>query len=100
MVKLPQVGVVVDGTAYDIKGNPIANATVTLGNYTAVTVSEDGFFAFTGVKAGNYSLTITKDGYSNITQNVTAISGKNADLDSIVLQAIELSTPVVRVRGT
>jgi uncharacterized membrane protein len=84
--------VAVDGTALDIKGNPVANATVTLGNYTAVTTSEFGFFVFLGVKAGNYSLTVTKDGFSTITQNVTAASGQNANLDSIVLQAADAST--------
>ena len=89
IVKLPTVGVAAYGTAFDIKGNPIANATVTLGNYTAVTTGEDGFFMFTTVKAGNYSFTITKDGYSTATQNVTLNSSQNADLDSIVLQAID-----------
>jgi hypothetical protein len=92
IVKLPPVEVAVDGTALDIKGNPVANATVTLGNYTAVTTSEFGFFVFLGVKAGNYSLTVTKDGFSTITQNVTAASGQNANLDSIVLQAADAST--------
>ena len=91
IVKLPPVEVAVDGTALDIKGNPIANATVTLGNYTSVTTNEFGFYVFLGVKAGNYSLTITKDGYSTAMQNVTVKSGQNADLDSIVLLAIEPS---------
>jgi BspA type Leucine rich repeat region (6 copies)/Carboxypeptidase regulatory-like domain len=92
MVNLPTVGVAVDGTALDINGNPIVNATVTLGDYKAVLTGEDGFFVFTGIKAGNYSLSITKDSYSNITQNVTAMSGKNADLGSIVLNAVESSS--------
>jgi hypothetical protein len=85
-VKLPSIGVAVDGTACDINGDSIANATVTLGNYTAVMTNEFGFFMFTGVKAGDYNLTIAKEGYSTVTQNVTATPGKNANLDSIVLQ--------------
>jgi len=92
VVKLPKVGVAVDGTACDINRNVIANATVTLGNYAAVMTSEYGLFLVSGVEAGNYSLTITKEGYSTATQNVTVNSGQNADLNSIVLQAIDPST--------
>ena len=92
VVKMPILDVAVDGTACDVKGDPIANATVTLGNYTPVTTNEFGFFVFLGVKTGNYNLTIAKDGYSTITQNVTTASSQNANLDSIVLQAIETPT--------
>ncbi|HEY3421456.1 MAG TPA: leucine-rich repeat protein [Methanomassiliicoccales archaeon] len=89
VVRVPIIGVAVDGTANDIDGNPIANATVTLSNGTVVMTNEYGQFMILGVKAGNYSLTIAKDGYSTITQNVTVTSEKNADLDSVVLQAID-----------
>ncbi len=85
-MKLPTIGVAVDGTACDVSGEPIANATVTLGNYTAIMTNEFGFFMFTEVKVGDYNLTIAKEGYSTVTQNVTAASGKNANLDSIVMQ--------------
>jgi len=74
------------------KGTRSRNATVTLGNYTAVTTSEIGFFRVLRGQGGNYSLTVTKDGFSTITQNVTAASGQNANLDSIVLQAADAST--------
>jgi hypothetical protein len=90
-VKLPILGVAVSGTACDVNGNPIANATVTLGNYTAVMTSEYGFFVFKGVTAGNYSFAIKKDGYTTVTQNVTASSSKNADLKTITLQANDTS---------
>lgn len=85
-VRLPTIGVAVDATVLDIKGDPIANATVTLGNYTPVMTNSYGFFMFTEVMAGNYNLTITMEGYSTVTQNVTAASGKNANLDSIIMQ--------------
>lgn len=91
-VRLPPVGAAVAGTAYDANGNPIANATVTLGIYTAVTTSEYGFFMIEEVYTGNYSLTITKDGYSDVLQNVTVTSGQNINIESIVLQAASSPT--------
>ncbi len=91
-IRLPPVGAAVAGTAYDINGNTIANATVTLGIYTAVTTSEYGFFMIEEVFSGNYSLTITKDGYSDAMQNVTVTSGQNLNIGSIVLQAADSTT--------
>ena len=90
-VKLPTIGVAVDGTVCDIAGNAIVNATVTLSNYTAFKTTQDGFYVFTGVKAGNYSLSIAKEGYSTITRNVTATSGHNSNLNSTILQANDTS---------
>jgi hypothetical protein len=92
VVNLPAVGSAVGGTAYDVNGNVVVNATVTLGNYAAAMTSEYGFFMISGVETGNYSLTIAKDGYATATQNVTVESGQNADLDSIVLQTSEPSS--------
>ena len=92
IVKIPIVGVAVAGTVYDIAGNPMANATVTLGNFTAVMTSEYGFFMVTGVVPGEYGLTIAKVGYTTETQNVTVTSGQNMNIQSIVLNLTSVLT--------
>ena len=84
-IKLPVVGMAVDGTATNESGGSIANATVTLSNNMTVTTNDFGMFVFYGVKAGNYSLSISKDGYSTLTQNITVKAGANTDLDAVVL---------------
>jgi hypothetical protein len=85
IVKLPTLGVVVDGTVYNKSGGPVINATVSLSNNMTVMTNDFGQFIFSEVREGNFSLLITKDGYKTVTQNVTVDGGKNVDLDSVIM---------------
>ncbi len=94
VVRLPNIGVAVDGTICDASGAAMGNATVSLDGFADITTSEYGLFVFTGVTAGNYTLTIAKEGYSTVTRNVTVVSSMNADLDDIVLNSTVSAAPV------
>ncbi|MDW5562250.1 MAG: carboxypeptidase regulatory-like domain-containing protein [Methanomassiliicoccus sp.] len=62
-----------DGTALD-------NATVTLSNGMTATTDVNGHFEFTGVPSGTYTMTVTKDGYVTMTQQVTVTAGQSSSL--------------------
>jgi len=88
------IGVVVIG------GAPVPGATVTLDNSTTQT-NETGAFAFDGVEAGTYEVTIAKDGYVTVllTRELTqwAASGEGGrviDLGTISLHRSDLLSPV------
>lgn len=55
-------------------GNPIGGATVTAGS-NAVTTDVNGFYQFSEMAAGTYTVTVSASGYSNGTANVTLTSG-------------------------
>ena len=71
------------GVAQDSSGNPIANATVTLSNGMTTTTDANGNFVFDNVTAGTYNVTITKDGYQTVTQQVTTTVGNTSDLGAL-----------------
>ena len=59
------------GTLLDSNGKPIANATVTL-NGSLVTYSDElGNFRFANMTVGSYTMTIHKDGFDDITKEIT-----------------------------
>ena len=71
------------GVAQDSSGNPIANATVTLSNGMTTTTDANGNFVFDNMTAGTYNVTITKDGYQTVTQQVTTTVGNTSDLGAL-----------------
>ena len=71
------------GVAQDSSGNPIANATVTLSNGMTTTTDANGNFVFDNVTAGTYNVTISKDGYQTVTQQVTTTVGNTSDLGAL-----------------
>ena len=90
-------GTVASGTAGQLAGTvvdasstqPIAAASVSLsGAATATaTAAANGSFAFTGLAAGSYQLTITAAGYSPATRTVTLAAGQSLNLGNISLAA-------------
>lgn len=79
---------VIEGVIKDSNGNPIVNATVTLSNGMNATTDSNGHFVFNDVVAGNYNLTVTKDGSLIATQEVTVTAGQSSNLGSMSIPAI------------
>lgn len=87
----------VSGTVTDDKGQPLANATVTLydasgqalGN--SFTTGEDGMFSFANVRNGAaYSIVVTaRDGALNGRKSVT-VAGQDVNAESIIAQKYQL----------
>ena len=65
----------VTGTVVDDEGTPVANAEVVLGaaagNYPAVKTDAKGAFTVEKVEDGKYTLTVSKEGYTTATAEVT-----------------------------
>jgi Carboxypeptidase regulatory-like domain/TonB dependent receptor len=81
------------GTATDPSGALVPSATVTLSRHDGYSRSaqsaHDGTYAFTGVPAGNYLVSITADGFAPASaQDAKVISGKTT------VQNFELHLPV------
>lgn len=84
-----QATATVKGFVYDlstglgnIEENRIAGATVTIKNNgtsaeTTVQSSATGYFTFTGLEAGNYTLTVGKTGYQQADRQLTLAAGDN-----------------------
>jgi len=73
------------GTVKDADGNAIANATVTLSNGMSTTTNAAGYFELTGVPTGSYTLNVTKDGFTMLSQTVNATAGQTTDLHTLNL---------------
>jgi hypothetical protein len=76
----------------DAEGNMIANATVTLSNGMTTTTDAKGHFEFDNVTSGSYTMTVGKDGYQTVTQNVTAAAGETNEIGTLSLIANPAST--------
>jgi hypothetical protein len=83
----------IEGVITDAKDNPIAGATVTLGNGLTTTTGADGHYAFDNVTTGTYNLTVTLNGYQTTTQHdVSTSAGKTTDLSPLSLEVSSSST--------
>ena len=69
----------VSGTVTDTEGNPVAGATVRVGNYAAETDAEGKYF-FEGIQIGEYSFSVSKPGYQAYSDTVTV---ENIDMNVI-----------------
>lgn len=92
------------GIVFDPRGVPVEGAVVQLSwqladspdsektlTYLAKT-DKRGHFGLCDIRAGKYSATIDKEGFSFVAQPITVVSGK-----AIILQAVPLATVPVRV---
>jgi hypothetical protein len=73
----------VTGTITGANGEPLVGATITLSNGMTATTDSNGYFAFASVPSGSYTLTVTKDGYENMTQTVSVSAGQTTALGSL-----------------
>ena len=79
----------IEGIVTDTKGNPIENAIVRIGEIIVNTDSE-GQFSKTGIVIGNYTVTVSKDGYTTKTLdgNKTIESSQTSSTGTIELASI------------
>lgn len=63
-------------------GHPVYNATITLAPGGRTTISgADGAYQFDDIDAGQYTLTVQKDGYVTNRKTVTAVPGEKVKAD-------------------
>jgi hypothetical protein len=84
---------VIEGVITDTNNNPIANATVTLGNGLTTTTDGNGHYMFENVTMGSYNLTVTMNGYQTTTKtDVSIAAGQTTDLSPLSMQASSSSS--------
>ncbi len=74
-------------TISDSNGNAVVGATVSLSNGMNTTTDATGYFEFDNVTSGSYVLTITKDGFKTVTQNVSAAAGETTIMAPLSAQS-------------
>ncbi|WP_175480088.1 carboxypeptidase-like regulatory domain-containing protein [Natrinema salaciae] len=74
----------VEGTVTDTDGEPIADATVTVGDQQTTT-DEDGSYALE-LEAGEYTLAVSADGYEDASEDVAVDAGATATVDVTLQQ--------------
>ena len=85
----------VRGTVVDDGGGaPLAGAVVTLEVGLSTTTAGDGAFVIAGVPAGDYTLTVTREGFAPLASGVTVASGPAVSL-ALRLPAAEFEELVV-----
>lgn len=67
--------VIVKGHVHDTYGNPLKNAEVKIDDVTVYTLA-DGSFSFTKMKSGSKTVTVSKDKYKTITEQINLIPGE------------------------
>ncbi len=77
----------ITGTLLDVSGNATVDAKVTLSNGLTTETDANGYFEFNKVASGSYTLTISKDGYKTVTQNVTTAAGETTALGTLSAEA-------------
>jgi parallel beta-helix repeat protein len=82
----------ITGTVRDAGGKALAYAKVTLSNGLTTTTDADGKFVFEDVVAGDYSMTVSKDGYAPMTQDVSAAAGENHDIGTLAVGATAINS--------
>ncbi|WP_254523413.1 carboxypeptidase regulatory-like domain-containing protein [Natrinema caseinilyticum] len=76
----------VEGTVTDSDGNAVANATVTVGDQQTTT-GEDGSYALE-LESGEYTVSVSAEGYQDASENVTVEAGGTATVD-VALQTTD-----------
>lgn len=93
---VPATPTKVSGYVTDSQGNPVAGATVTLGDKTVVT-DENGYYEFTDVPAGNHTITIKKDGMFDATREVTVTSSQDTQNYQESFLMTEKKTQIIHI---
>ena len=99
----------VSGTVTDSSSTPIAGASVqlcttgTADTSTVINTSNDGTYRFTGISNGNYTITVSKDGYTadstELSKTIT-VNGQNVTRDfSITPISYYISVNGIAVNG-
>lgn len=79
-----------NGTVVGPDGLPMADAAVALDNGMNTTTDAQGRFSFIGVAEGNYTLSISKEGFKSVTQAVTVKAGDASAIGALTVQPADL----------
>ena len=97
---------IIYGVVTDVDGFPFKNVSVLMtgaNDYSKSTKTDkEGYYEFTNLEAGDYTVTYEKDGYQTTTQEVSLEEGETVDLGTIILEQIEkgsVSGYVVDITG-
>ncbi len=96
---------IVSGFVYDEDDNPLEGVTVTIQgtDYSdSAETDDDGYYKFSGLAEGAYTLTYEDDGYETQTQSVALGKGETLELEAIILEEVVIGRIygyVVNIRG-
>ena len=77
----------------NITGNNFSDSTTT---------DEDGYYEFSGLKEGDYTLTYEKAGYQTYTEDISLGEGESMDMGTIIMETVEngmIYGYVVNIKG-
>jgi len=84
---------IIYGTVTDEDGFPFRNVSISMtganGYSKSTETDEDGYFEFTDLASGDYTLTYEKDGYQTKTQDISLEEGETLELEAIVMEQTE-----------
>jgi YVTN family beta-propeller protein len=83
---------VVYGFVYNADEESLKNVTVSItgGNFSdSATTDEDGYYEFSGLAEGDYTLTFEKEGYQSYTEDISLTEGETLDMGTIIMETAE-----------
>ena len=80
----PEDKATIEGVVSDEAGDPVSGATVTVNGET-VTTGSDGAYSFE-VDAGSYTVSVSKDGYDDVSSILTAVADTDYTVDLAILE--------------
>lgn len=87
----------VSGKVVDAEGAAIEGATVRL-DKTKVKTGADGTFSFADIEEGEHTLSIAKEGYEDVSQQV-AVSGADLAIDPITLnKTVQVASETLKTK--
>lgn len=86
----------VSGKVVDAEGAAIEGATVRL-DKTKVKTGADGTFSFADIEEGGHTLSIAKEGYEDVSQQVT-VSGADLAIDPITLKTVQVASETLKTK--
>ncbi len=96
---------IVFGIVNDESDNPLKDVTVTItGNNVSsnTTTDDDGYYEFTGLAAGSYTLTYEMEGYKAQSQEISLDAGETKELEVVTMEEVVMGTIygyVVNIQG-
>jgi hypothetical protein len=79
----------ISGYLYDTSNLPLSDVTLTLDEHHTATTDEKGYYKLSGLFAGTYTLTATKEGYTFAPVTVTGGNGQPVTIDLVEKQSTQ-----------
>ncbi len=96
---------VVYGFVYNADEESQKNVTVNItgNNFSdSTTTDEDGYYEFSGIKEGDYTLSYEKEGYQTYTEDISLGEAEELDMGTIIMETVEngmIYGYVVNIKG-